>query len=1094
MRGPQQESVTYPGGKAAYRLLQLLESSGQTQAVAALIAAVMANGDRDEFVSVASQYSAAPAPEAAAATVIGQPSAGFDLSEEYLAVGQQMATAGPGAGPTPQWSPLGPLTIPNGQTYGASRVNVSGRVAAIAIDPNNAAHVLVGAANGGVWESKDRGASWAPRTDYAPTTTVGAIAFDPSHPSTVYCGTGEGNWWMYLGAGVLRSADGGTTWSQLCTAPFVGQGFFALVVDPANGSHLLAGTTSGLYVSTDSGITWTQRRSAATWAISMALTGGASAEILAACGDGVFRSTDGGTSWTAVALTGAPAAFNRLSVAIAPSDPTVAYAWGAQGTNAFLWRRSGGTWSTVAPPNGVSTTQAWYDWFLAVSPDDPGQIYLGAIDAYHGTLSGATWNWLDISTKGAGQDSIHPDQHAIAFEPHNPNTIYVGCDGGLFRSDNRGVNWTHCNNGLVISEFEYLAQRNADAHWLIGGTQDNGTARWTGSGVWQHIADGDGGDCGVNQTVPTTDFHTYYGMSPERSASSGDFGTWNGIAPTVPAGENALFYPPFECAPNGNTIALGGGRLYVSRDQGNNWTPLAYPNGGTASALAIPNVDNVYVGLTDGRIFHTAWSGSAWGALTALATPRAGAYVSDMAVDSNNLHRIWATSRTIGGGRVFRSDDGGSTWLDRTAGLPGLPINAIAVDPANANRLWVAADLGVYESNDAGATWHNYNNGLPNAYIGDLVFHPQARRLRAGTRNRGVWEVQVDAPPLAGRPRTPINVVARYPEHLDVFAVANDGRTMSDWWDASNGWGGWFQLSGGIASPGGAGSPITAINRYSGHLDVFTVGTDNHAYSAWWDASSGWSEWFRLGTLQCRPGATITVVARYNDHLDLFTTASDGRIMSIWWDARTGWAADWFQVSQGVAAPGTTVTAVARYSFHLDLFTVGTDNRVYSCWWDDRTGWAGWFALPGITCRPDSTVTVVARYPDHLDLFTTASSGAIMSTWWDARSGWGTWFQVSGGVASPGSPVTAIARYSNHLDLFTTGADNHIYSTWWHDTTGWAGWFNVSGGVGEPGGQTAAISRITEHIDLFTVGADGLIYSSWWDATTGWAAWFQLSG
>lgn len=349
--------------------------------------------------------------------------------------------------------------------------------------------------------------------------------------------------------------------------------------------------------------------------------------------------------------------------------------------------------------------------------------------------------------------------------------------------------------------------------------------------------------------------------------------------------------------------------------------------------------------------------------------------------------------------------------------------------------------------------------------------------------------------PLATMParnRTPITVVARFPEHIDVFAEAANGRTMSNWWDQASGWAGWFQVSGGVASDGGAGSPVTAVHRYAGHLDLFTVGTDNRVYSCWWDQASGWSAWFRVGSLVCRAGSTVNVVARYDDHLDLFTTASDGRTMSTWWDARSGWAADWFHLSGGIAANGATVTAIARYPHHLDVFTVGTDNRVYSCWWDERNGWSSWFPLPGVTCRPDSTVTVVARHPDQLDLFTTASDGRIMSTWWNARGGWGTWFQVSGGVASPGSTVTAIARYSNHLDLFVIGTDNRVYSTWWHDTSGWAGWFNVSGGVGKAGGNVAAISRVTEHIDVFTVGTDGLVYSTWWDGSSGWAGWFQL--
>lgn len=344
---------------------------------------------------------------------------------------------------------------------------------------------------------------------------------------------------------------------------------------------------------------------------------------------------------------------------------------------------------------------------------------------------------------------------------------------------------------------------------------------------------------------------------------------------------------------------------------------------------------------------------------------------------------------------------------------------------------------------------------------------------------------------LPARDRTPLSVLARYPEHLDVFAVASDGRTMSDWWDQSSGWAGWSQISGGIASPGGGGSPVTSIARYAGHLDLFTVGTDNRVYSSWWDRSSGWSGWFALGDLVAAAGSTVNAVCRYTDHIDLFTTAADGKTMSTWWDASSGWAG-WFQVSGGVAAPGATVTAIARYPFHVDLFTIGTDHRVYSCWWDDRSGWAGWFPVGDLTARPDSTVTVLARYADHLDLFTTAADGKIMSTWWDARSGWAGWFQVSGGVASPGSPVTAIARLSNHLDLFTVGPDNRIYSTWWDDSAGWAGWFNVSGGIAEPGSQVAAISRVTGHLDLFAVGSDGVVSSTWWDESSGWAGWFQL--
>jgi len=743
-----QEPSRPPGGKVLLRQLQLLESAGFTEAAELAIQSAVSEEAREQFQARAVQFTATPSgipSGVGTAAEVGTGSATEDIGRMYLEVAEHL---GPPTSTGPQWRSLGPWTIPNGQTYGSSRVNVSGRVSSVAVDRGNPAHVLVGTANGGVWESFDRGTSWAARSDFAATLTIGAIAFDPSNSSTVYCGTGEGNAWYNspLGAGILRSSDGGTTWSTLCTTPFVGQGFYDIVIDPANGQHLLSAMTNGLFVSTNGGINWTQRRSSTTWSLSMAPTGGASAEILAACSDGLWQSTNGGTTWNLITLPSSPGSFDRLAVDIAPSNPSVAYAWGARGATAYLWRRTGGTWTLIGSPPGVSTTQAWYDWFVAAAPDRDTQVYCGAIEVHRGDLSGSTWTWINLTNKGASGDSIHPDQHAIAFEPGNPNTIYIGNDGGLFRSNNRGINWQHCNNGLVISEFEYLAQNYGSSRWLIGGTQDNGTQRWTGSSTWEHIADGDGGDCGVNRANPTTVFHTYFGMSPERSSSAGNWGSWTWIAPPIPAGEGSLFYPPFETsATNGDTIALGGDALYISRNNGSAWTRLAYPSNARSSALYIPNADNVYVGTTNGRIFRTQWNGSSWTTLTALTTPRSGAYVSDLFVDPNNLSRIWATHRTMGGGRVFRSDNGGSSWLDRTTtALPALPINAIEVDPGNANRIWVAADLGVYQSFDGGASWTDFSNGLPHMLVGDLIFHPHARVLRAGTRNRGVWEIPVD--------------------------------------------------------------------------------------------------------------------------------------------------------------------------------------------------------------------------------------------------------------------------------------------------------------------------------------------------------------
>jgi hypothetical protein len=745
-----------PGGGALLRLMQQLEIDGYTDLAQQTIQLAVPDDARGDVRGIVEQMGIAPSASSGRSTR-GRKSAraaatergGGDAAEAAAGVAPEIAEAyaeaadlmGAPTGFGPQWRSCGPSTVTGGQTYGANRINVAGRVAALAVDPSNGAHVLAGAANGGVWESFDRGGSWRPRTDYQRTLAVGALAFDPAAPATVYCGTGEGDWWSWLGVGVLRSTNGGTTWAPLCTNPFVGDGFYSLIVDPGSRTRLFAGTRGGLWTSTDGGLNWTRRRTQPTWSVSVR-----GREALAACSDGLFRSTNGGNTWTAVALPGSPGSFERLAVAIAPSDPAIAYVWGSSGGTGRLWRRAAGTWTAIGIPTGVNVDQAWYDWYVAVAPDNANQVYCGAIDMHRGTLSSGVWTWVNLSSKVSGGNSIHPDQHSIAFDPVNAAMVYAGNDGGVYRSGDRGINWVHCNNGLQVSEFEYVAHNIGVSRWLVGGTQDNGTNRWLGPSTWEHVGDADGGDCGVNRANPQVVFHTRQWWALFRSTSGGGFGSWTNVTPARPAGEGTgLFYPPFECsATTGNTIAMGGRSLYVSRDLGTTWTRLAYPSAGIASALYIPDASTVLVGLTDGRILRTRFSAGAWSGLTALATPRANAAISDLHAEPGASGRIWATSTRIGGGRVFRSDDGGATWTDRSAGLPNLPINAVEVDSGNRNRIWVAADLGVYQSRDAGATWADFSASLPNAYVGDLVLHPHARVLRAGTRNRGVWEIPVD--------------------------------------------------------------------------------------------------------------------------------------------------------------------------------------------------------------------------------------------------------------------------------------------------------------------------------------------------------------
>jgi hypothetical protein len=640
----------------------------------------------------------------------------------------------PSPAAAPIWQSIGPMRVPNGQTYGTNRVDVAGRVSSIAVDPNDPKHLLVGAAGGGIWESLNTGATWAPRTDQMPSLAIGAIAFDPTAPSRVYAGSGEGNFYANLGAGVYKSTNGGTTWTVVASAPFLGVGFYQLVVDRQSPAVLYAATTSGFHKSINGGASWSLKRPGVCWNISVHPNGG-SVELLATFADGLFVSTNGGNSFSPVPLPSGPAsAWTRLAVDRVTTSPDVAYVFGAAGAAAYLWRRSGSSWTKIASVPALNITQAWYDWYVAAAPNDPGQVYLGAIDTLRGTLSGSTWTWKNITTQGS--NSIHPDQHCLTFAPNGPQVLYAGNDGGIFRSPDSGATWKALNSGLGITEIEYLGSDPTTSKWLMAGTQDNGTIRYTGSTVWDHIADGDGGDCGVNQLSPNIVYHSFYNVSLERSSNRGN--SWTDLAPPIVP---SLFYPPVEVF--GSTVAIGATSLIVTRTGGPPWTtvPLGLPGGEVSSAIEDIDANTILIGTNKGRLLKMSWTGSTW-SKTQLTSP-APRYVSSIAVDPSSPQRFWVTISQVGGGVVYRSDNAGGSWVDCTDGLPKIPFHSVAVDPANFKRVWLSADVGVYQTLDLGASWAAFASGLPNAMAVDLIFHKQDRMLICATRNRGAWVVPV---------------------------------------------------------------------------------------------------------------------------------------------------------------------------------------------------------------------------------------------------------------------------------------------------------------------------------------------------------------
>ena len=653
----------------------------------------------------------------------------------------------------PAWRELGPTLIPHGQTYGSgagAKPAVSGRCSGIVVDRNDPRHLLLCSAGGGLWGSRDAGSTWAPLTDQQPTLVMGAVAQSASAPNVMYAGTGDGDGQIPYSLGLLRSTDAGQTWSLASAAALTGVGVYDLAIDPTDPLRVWVASTAALHASSDGGTTLRRVLADTCWSVSIHPTN--PSELFAATPGGLMRSANGGGSWARVALPGTSATtrFTRLEVCHAASQPAVVYVAGCIGKRAVLWRRStlGGAFAAEAVPSTMDTSQAWYDWCLTVSPHDPALLYWGAIELFRGKRGASGFTWTTISSRSNG-DSIHPDQHFVCVDATDPRVVYACNDGGVFRSADGGDHWQSLNPGLGITEFEFLAQLESQPTWLLGGTQDNGTLTHANALRWDQIALGDGGDCAsVDRGAASICYHSYYDMPIERAPALGAQAfAWAEVSPPTPRGYAALFYPPLEA--RGSVLAKAGSTLWVSGDEGTQWSEVALPTSADAdpdlaTALAIQDDNTIFVGTQAGRLYRVTRAASGWGAARVASLGALGSgYVSDIAVVGAAGRTLWASCSQIGGAHVFRSTNGGTTWANRSGNLPDIAVNALVVDPKNTKVVYAATDSGVWRTRNSGSTWSDFSNGLPNVIVGDLVLHAASRVLRAGTRARGAWELSL---------------------------------------------------------------------------------------------------------------------------------------------------------------------------------------------------------------------------------------------------------------------------------------------------------------------------------------------------------------
>ena len=649
-----------------------------------------------------------------------------------------------------------------------------GRVTAIA--PSAAGSLFIATASGGVWRSAV-GGYWTPLTDDQCNLTIGALTIDAADPNVVYAGTGEYNVDSW-GCGILRSTDGGTSWTQLGATAFRvtlsgvphGSASFGriLVSRPPGGSVantvLIAASNVGVYRSTDGGGNWNMVLSGATASVVAHPT--QAATVFAGNSDfssqshrGIYKSTDNGATWMALpappGLSGAD--LDRIELATTAAAPDLVYA--AVGNPAgglaglFVWNDPAGTWTRLAA-NGLSTgsygsdfgTQSWYDLAIAVDPRNASRVYLAGIRGFRSDDGGATF-----SPMGA---EIHVDWHSIVIDPVHPDILYAGTDGGVFVSTDDGNNWVSRNAGLTVTQYYPGISSTPNGSQIMGGSQDNGTHVYTGSMYWNGFLGGDGGYTATNYDDPSIMY-----AESQWDPTGGAFivrvdGASSSLRTTgIQAGDRAAFIPPYVMDPvTSTTLYFGTHRLYKTINEGIQWTPISADltkGSGFITTIAVskPDPRTIYVGTSDGWVSVTRDGGATF---TPITNGLPNRYVTRIAVDPSDATHALLTVSGFSSGHVFETTNAGLSWNDISAGLVDAPANAVAFVPGLG--IMVGTDVGVFQTSTPGSSWVGGPPGIPNVIVQDLIYVPGAKLVIAGTYGRGLFTYTVggDVPVLRG--------------------------------------------------------------------------------------------------------------------------------------------------------------------------------------------------------------------------------------------------------------------------------------------------------------------------------------------------------
>jgi photosystem II stability/assembly factor-like uncharacterized protein len=660
----------------------------------------------------------------------------------------------------PVWASLGPT-------------NGSGKMGPFAVHPTIAGTIYAAADGGGIWKTTDAGASWATIGDAMVMNSVLTLAIAPSDPNVLYVGTGTYHINTFsVGAGLLKTTDGGASWSLPILADTNATSVNSIAVHPFDSQDLLIGTLGGGYRSTDGGATWAKVITTAN-IVSDYVRDPIHPEVVYASiwlnQNQVLKSTDDGVTWAekSSGLTRATSiiAIGRMRMAISPSDPSVLYLattvffrnsdTGRFIPHIFKTTNGGESWedqlSLGTPPNSAIASYMFQNPrnnAIVVSPDDPNTVIAGGLIYIKSTNGGASWNQLFFP--GA---AMHVDAVDLAFQG---TTLYIANDGGIWSSNDGGETARPLNAGLISREYYQLAIDSIHRDRMLAGAQDNGTdLHFEGSGtVWNKVRQGDGADCAINPRDPSIAYATIFPpFSYFKTTNAGDPNpTWESVGPTFPSGEQGANL--VMDMNNPSTLYIGTYRIWRTTNDGKAWNPLpttfvdgsAWGSQGSVSDLANApsNSSILLVAHSALGLLRSNDGGNSW--IRLIAADLLPKYLNSVEFDPLNPAVMYVTYSEPSKPQVFMSTDAGASWLARAAGLPPFRVLVLRADPVEPNTLYSGTDVGVYRSTDQGETWSRFGKGLPNVQVNDMRLFKYGAGLRIATYGRGVWELNLRAP------------------------------------------------------------------------------------------------------------------------------------------------------------------------------------------------------------------------------------------------------------------------------------------------------------------------------------------------------------